>query len=212
MTWQKRFTQLGRFSLGGLLLGAAMVLNPLPAAAQACALNNPVAPSEANRRFQSDRLNLAFSLPANYRAMLRRTGHITLHDPASFDFLQCLARAGRYGQVPSHVTVEIAPIGNGSSDDLTRLVRHKRPWIDYYNPTFSPITFAGQPALEYRYIQDIYGLEITNISFVLTDGATLVTVTGPTRDAVLQTVVTSFELISDARETDAEFFTPDSQP
>lgn len=181
-------------TLVSLLLSTAATLLLLPAWAQACALGNPVAPSDRTRLFISDRLNIAFSLPDNYRAMLRRTGHVTLHDPAAFAFLQCLARHGRYGRVPLHVTVEVAPVSADNLDELAPLVRHKRPWITYYNPALTATTFVGQPALEYRYIQAITGVEIANISFLQPDGATLITVTGPANDPVLQTVLTTFEL------------------
>ncbi len=198
MKWQKlcaHHRQRGR-ALAGVLLGTAIALMPLSAWAQVCSLRSPVEPSGTNRLFRSDRFDLAFSLPANYRAMLRRNGHISLHDPASFDFLQCLARNGRYGRVPLHITVEVAPVSNQSPNDLEHLVRYKRPWVDYYNPAFMPITFAGQPALSYRYSHDIYGIEITNVSFLQSDGATLITIVGPTRDPVLQTVLTTFELLT----------------
>jgi hypothetical protein len=192
MAWPQLHRLQGKTLLS--LLGAAATLVLLPAWAQACTLGNLAAPSENTRLFISDRLSIAFSLPDNYRAMLRRTGHVTLHDPTTFAFLQCLARNGRYGRVPLHVTVEVAPVSVDNRHDLAQLVRYKRPWLDYYNPALTATTFAGQPALEYRYIQAITGAEIANISFLQPDGATLITVTGPSNDPVLQTVLTTFEL------------------
>lgn len=194
MNWQKLSTQSSRGqSVATFLLGVAIALMPFPAWAQVCSLSGPVEPSDTNRLFVSDHLQIAFSLPENYRAMLRRNGNITLHDPATFAFLQCLARTGRYGRVPLPVTIEAAPVSS-SSNDLVQLVRHKRPWIDYYNPELTATTFLEQPALAYRYIQDISGIEIANISFLHADGSTLITVTGPANDPVLQTLFTTFAL------------------
>ncbi|MDA0865849.1 MAG: hypothetical protein O2890_05440 [Cyanobacteria bacterium] len=190
---QHSYSQRGQ-SLATFLLGVAMALMPFPAWAQVCSLGSPVEASDTNRLFVSDRLHIAFSLPDNYRAMLRRNGNITLHDPATFAFLQCLARTGRYGRIPLPVTVESAPVSNDSLQDLGQLVRHKRPWIDYYNPELTATTFLGQPALAYRYIQDISGIEIANVSFLHADGSVLITVTGPANDPVFQTLLTTFEL------------------
>ncbi|MGD1907756.1 MAG: hypothetical protein ACFB0C_17445 [Leptolyngbyaceae cyanobacterium] len=181
-------------TLISFLAGTAIALLPIGGRAQACALGTLEAPSESIRRFRSDRWNISFSLPANYRAMLRRTGHITLHDPAAFEFLQCLARSGRYGQVPLHVTVELAPVSTDSTHTLEQLIRRKRPWVDYYNPTFTTTTLAEQPALAYDYTNEIYGVEIANVSFLQINENVLVTVTGPSRDPVFQTVLSTFEL------------------
>ena len=167
----------------GLVAGAIAGF-PLPAEAQVCRAGSPVAPSVETREFRSDRFGVAFQIPANYRAMLRSDGDVTFHDPATFEFIQCLTRTGRYGAIALHTTLEVSPAPEGIQD-LVLLVRRKRPWVDFYRPEFVPIDLAGKATLRYRYTSEIYRTDILNYSFRSADGQTLVTLTGPASDPVL---------------------------
>ncbi len=173
----------------GVGIGIALTLLALPAIAGTCRLADPVAPSSTTRNFQSDRLGVTLTLPNNYRALLRRTGHITFHDPSSFEFLQCLARTGEYGSVPPHASLEIYPGLNGNTD-LVQLVRIKRPWVDFYSPDYVPVIFAARPAIRYDYPHAIYGGVMVNLSFLSRDGKMLLTLSGLQSDPVMQHALT----------------------
>ena len=168
----------------GLLLGTAIALMPSAAIARTCQAGRPTPASTELKAFDIEQFDLTLTIPSNYRSMLRSSGHITFHDPSSFAFIQCLVRAGEYGEVPPYVALEIHP-GTTSQADLLAIVRTKRPWLDYYSPDYESIEFAGQTALLYTYINPLYELAIANISFLSADGQTLLTLTGPNDHPIL---------------------------
>ncbi|MGF1523163.1 MAG: hypothetical protein ACFBSF_12680 [Leptolyngbyaceae cyanobacterium] len=161
--------------------------------AQSCALKSPEAPSSELRAFRSTDLGLSLGIPINYRTMLRSSGHITFHDPSSFEFIQCLTDTGRYGEVPPYVSLEIYEAVLPDSD-LIQIVRRKRPWVDYYNPEYSLIEVSGHPALQYEYLNEIYQTPIANISFFSRDGQTLITLSGPAQDPILENALSTLEI------------------
>lgn len=138
--------------------------------------------------FSVDALGVTLEIPRNYRSMLRSSGHITFHDPHSFSFIQCLARTGEYGAVPPYVALEVHPAID-PTQSLVDLLRERRPWLDYYNPEYVASTFAGQPAVRYVYFNEIYRLEIANLTFLSQDGRTLLTLTGPTDHPIMVNVL-----------------------
>lgn len=174
----------------GCLVGAAIALTPGPSAARTCNTSAPMSASQQLREFRVEPFNLALMIPDNYRSMLRSGGHITFHDPRTFELIQCLVRTGEYAEVPPYVALEIHR-GINSQSDLVEIVRRKRPWVDFYNPDFELIELGGRVSLQYDYPHEIYPLTIANISFVADDGNTLLTLTGPAEHPILQNVLTT---------------------
>jgi hypothetical protein len=140
------------------------------------------------REFQVERFNVSLAIPDNYRSMLRSDGHITFHDPRTFDLIQCLARTGEYAEVPPYVALEVHP-GINPQSDLVQIVRRKRPWVDFYNPEYELIKMDERWGLRYQYPHEIYPLMIANISFLTDDGTTLLTLTGPANHPILVTAL-----------------------
>lgn len=168
----------------GLLVGCAIALTPLAAAARTCKAA-PTTPASAQmREFRIEKFNLSLMIPDNYRSMLRSGGHITFHDPGSFELIQCLVRTGEYAEVRPFAALEVHEGLNGQAD-LVQLVRVKRPWLDYYSPEYQPIEFAGRVGIQYEYTNEFYQLAISNISFLSEDGRTLLTLTGPADHPIL---------------------------
>jgi hypothetical protein len=174
------------------LLGIAIALFPPAAPARTCRAGAPVVPSHTQRLFQVPALGLSLVIPSNYRSMLRSNGHITFHDPISFEYIQCLARRGEYGEVPLYVTLEIYQ-GVIPDADLVQVIRRKRPWVDYYRPEYRPLEVAGRPMLEYEYTNEIYRTVITNLSFLSADGQTLLTLSGPKDHPIMQNALSTLE-------------------
>ena len=174
-----------KFNFGiGLLLALAIVLTPHAAAARTCKVATLTPASGQMREFRIETFNLSLMIPSNYRSMLRNGGHITFHDPSNFELIQCLVRTGEYAEVSPYVALEVYE-GINIPLDLAQIIRMKRPWLDYYNPEYQPIEFAGQRGLQYEYTNEIYQLSITNISFLSEDGRTLLTLTGPSEHPIL---------------------------
>jgi len=169
----------------GLLLGLAIALLPAPTPARTCKAAPSTPPSSRMREFRLEKFNLSLMIPDNYRSMLRSSGHITFHDPSNFELIQCLARTGEYAEVPPYAALEVHR-GVDERSDLIQIVRVKRPWLDYYNPEYQLIEFAGQIAIQYEYTNEIYQLSITNISFLSEDGLTLLTLTGPSNHPIMR--------------------------
>jgi hypothetical protein len=124
--------------------------------------------------------------------MLRSTGHITFHDPASFEYIQCLVRQGEYGEVPLYVALEVYG-GVTPNVELWQVIRRKRPWVDYYSPEYSPLEIGDRAALQYEYTHEIYGTVITNLSFLSADGQTLLTLSGPAAHPIMQNALSSLQ-------------------
>lgn len=173
----------------GVWVGAAIALAPLPA--WACQLGTPVAASAESRLFRSDRYGLSLEIPANYRSVLRNSGDISFHDPVSFAYVQCLASRGRYGRPPVHPVLEVSPVAP-SNLALVELVRRRRPWVDFYQPTFESVTVAGLAGVRYEYVQEITGIPMVNLSVVSPDGRQLITVSGPA-DGVTEQAIASLQ-------------------
>ncbi|MEO1095749.1 MAG: hypothetical protein AAFX01_12710 [Cyanobacteria bacterium J06638_28] len=170
----------------GLALSVlAIAALPETAVARSCRAVSPAAPSIETRAFMPAGLGLVINIPSNYRSILRSSGHITFHDPNSFEFIQCLVRTGEYGAVPPYASLEVHP-GVIPSRELIDIVRSKRPWVDYYSPDFVAIEAMGRPAIRYEYTNKIYGFSILNISFLSTDGNTLLTLSGPAQNPIMQ--------------------------
>ncbi|HEY9886819.1 MAG TPA: hypothetical protein V6D02_00360 [Candidatus Obscuribacterales bacterium] len=179
-------------TIAGLCLGGAIALLPAAAIARPCERLPATPPSATLREFRVADYDLAVLIPDNYRSMLRSSGHITFHDPASFELIQCSARTGSYGEVPPYVTLEVHPGANAAAN-LVAVVRVKRPWVDYYNPAYTPGVFAGRAAVRYDYTQDISRLAIANISFLAPNGQTLLTLTGPANHPILQQAIAQLQ-------------------
>ena len=162
----------------GLCVGGAIAAFPEPGLAQTCRALAPTPASERLEAFDVNPFGITLAIPDNYRSMLRASGHITFHDPNSFAYIQCLAQAGQYGEVPPYVALEVHPAVD-SRFDLVALIRTRRPWLDYYSPAYEPVQFAGQLGVRYDYTHEIYRQTIANISFWSPDGRTLLTLTGP---------------------------------
>ncbi|MEM0981149.1 MAG: hypothetical protein AAGH78_12855 [Cyanobacteria bacterium P01_H01_bin.58] len=170
----------------GFALGViAIAATPEIASARSCQAVSPAAPSVETRAFMPAGLGLVVNIPSNYRSILRSSGHITFHDPHSFEFIQCLVRTGEYGAVTPYASLEVHP-GVLPSRELIDIVRSKRPWVDYYSPDFVAIEAMGRPAIQYEYTNEIYGFSILNISFLSTDGNTLLTLSGPAQNPIMQ--------------------------
>lgn len=180
----------------GVLMAGAIATAATPTPAQSCRLGDRAAPSPDQRTFENSALGIAFQIPANYRAMLRNTGHVTFHDPTTFEFIQCLSRTGRYGTLPPHTTLEVSP--GVSGQDLTQIVRRKRPWLDFYNPVFAAVDLNGRPALRYAYSHAIDRTEILSYSFLAKDGQTLLTLSGPAQDPVLTQAIATLTFLDGA--------------
>ncbi|MEO1299032.1 MAG: hypothetical protein AAFW75_25295 [Cyanobacteria bacterium J06636_16] len=176
-----------------VLSGGAIALQSAPVIAQSCALKSLDAPNPELRAFRDTTLGLSLGIPVNYRTMLRSSGHVTFHNPSSFEFIQCLSSTGQYGEVPPYVSLEIYEAVIPDSD-LVQIVRRKRPWVDYYNPEYSLIEISGHPALQYEYTNEIYQTPIANISFLSGNGQTLITLSGPAQDPVLANALSTLEI------------------
>jgi hypothetical protein len=174
----------GRWGLIGTLAGA-IALSASPA--WACQLGTPAPASPESRLFNSDRYGLSLEIPANYRSVLRNTGDITFHDPVSFVYVQCLVSRGRYGRPPLHPLLEVSPVADERLD-LVELVRRRRPWVDFYQPTFEATTVDGQPAVRYEYVQEISGVPMVNLSFLSRDARQLITLAGPANRVTEQAI------------------------
>lgn len=177
----------------GVTLGLSFSVSAA-AVARVCPAVPLVPPSAELRAFQSVPLGISLAIPSNYRSILRNNGHISFHDPASYELLQCLVRTGEYGQLPPHAVLEIYP-GVAAKDGLIQAIRQKRPWVDYYNPDYMPIEIAGYPALQYEYLNEIYRLPIANLSFLAADGQTLVTLSGPSQHPIIQNALSTLEIL-----------------
>lgn len=160
------------------VLGGAIALCAAPASARTCPLAVEEPPSLDSREFRVQAFDLSLNIPSNYRSMLRSSGHITFHSPPVYDLIQCLVRTGEYRTIPPYSALEVYR-GVNDRADLLEVLRLKRPWLDFYNPNYEEMTFAGKPALYYEYTNPIYGLAIANISFFSRDGRTLLTLAGP---------------------------------
>lgn len=170
----------------GFVLGAlAIAALPEIASARSCQAVRPAAPSAETRAFMPAGLGLVINIPSNYRSILRSNGHITFHDPNSFEFIQCLVRTGEYGEIPPYVSLEVHQ-GVIPTKELVDIVRFKRPWVDYYSPDFTPVEAMNRSAIQYEYTSEIYGFSILNISFLSTDGNTLLTLSGPAQNPIMQ--------------------------
>lgn len=178
---------------GFLGVGIAIWLWASPAIARACQAVAPIPPSTELKEFRVHAFDLALAIPNNYRSMLRREGHITFHDPASFDLIQCLVRTGEYQEIPPYAALEVHA-GVRSGTDLVEAIRVKRPWVDYYVPEFVPIRFGGRDALRYDYTNKIYGITISNISFLSDTGDTLLTLTGPATHPIMVNALVTLDL------------------
>jgi hypothetical protein len=180
----------------GLMVGMAIALTPSAATARTCRAAPLVAASNQLQEFRVEKYNLSLMIPSNYRSMLRSGGHITFHDPANFALIQCLVRTGEYAEVAPYVALEVYE-GASAEADLVNLLRSKRPWLDYYNPDYQAIEFAGQTGLQYTYTNELYQLAIANISFLSEDGRTLLTLTGPADHPILVNALST--ITSDAQ-------------
>ncbi|MGF1461190.1 MAG: hypothetical protein ACFBSG_19450 [Leptolyngbyaceae cyanobacterium] len=170
----------------GLMIGTVMAsMMPAAAIARVCRAVPSIPPSDELQDFQVDAYDLSLKIPRNYRSMLRSSGHITFHDPAAFDLIQCMVRTGEYATIPPYSALEIYQ-GVNNAAALVDTIRLKRPWLDYYSPTYEPVQFVGQPALLYEYTNQFYGLTIANISFLSFDGRTLLTLTGPASSPLME--------------------------
>jgi hypothetical protein len=133
-------------------------------------------------------------IPANYRTVLRNSGDITFHDPVSFEYVQCLVRRGRYGRPPLHAVLEVSPVADPNLD-LVELVRRRRPWVDFYQPTFTPVEINGRPAVRYQYTQEITGAVMVNVSLRSPDGRYLITVSGPLAEGVAERAIATLQFL-----------------
>ncbi|NEQ42629.1 MAG: hypothetical protein F6K00_03320 [Leptolyngbya sp. SIOISBB] len=148
----------------GWLLGITVSVLSAPAFARSCR-SPAVTPASLERQtFDIEQFGLTIEIPSNYRSMLRTSGHITFHDPGSFAFIQCLVRTGEYGEVPPYVALEVHKQVDSNSP-IVDLIRERRPWLDYYNPEYTTSEFDGQASVQYTYFNEIYQLEIANVSF-----------------------------------------------
>ncbi len=172
----------------GCVMSIAMAMLPTPAFARSCRPPTPAIASPNLQPLNVEAFGLTLEIPRNYRAMLRSSGHITFHDPNSFSFIQCLARAGEYGEVPPYVALEVHPAVD-PTQPLVDLIRERRPWLDYYAPEYATAEFAGQTAVRYTYFNEIYQLEIANLTFLAEDGRTLLTLTGPIDHPIMVNVL-----------------------
>ena len=172
----------------GCCAGITIALFPAAAAARSCRATTPAIASPELQQFDVEAFGLTLEIPSNYRSMLRSSGHITFHDPNSFSFIQCLARTGEYGQVPPYVVLEVHPAVDRTRP-LVELIRERRPWLDYYSPEYIDFEFGGQAAVRYTYFNEIYRLEITNVTFLAEDGRTLLTLAGPAEHPIMVNVL-----------------------
>lgn len=188
-------TELRRLFMPLLTVAGGLGISLLPTPAWACTLGSLAGPSQETRQFISDRHRVAVTIPANYRALLLRGGDIAFHDPVTFDYVQCLVRSGRYGAVPLHTTLEISPVANPNLA-LAALVRQRRPWLDFYRPSFEATEWAGRQAVRYGYVHEIHRVPMANVSGLGPDGRTLFTLSGPANDPTVQRAIASFQFLN----------------
>lgn len=186
----------------GWLLGIAVSVLPTPAFARSCRPPVVTPASLELQTFDVEQVGLTLEIPSNYRSILRTSGHITFHDPNSFAFIQCLVRTGEYGEVPPYVALEVHKQVD-SELPLIDLIRQRRPWLDYYNPEYKTIEFDGQESVQYTYFNEIYQLEIANISFLSSDGRTLLTLTGPVAHPIIVNALSPSEIAIPLPESEA---------
>ncbi|MDB9524671.1 hypothetical protein PN498_01610 [Oscillatoria sp. CS-180] len=177
---------------GFLGIGIIAGLRPAPAIARTCQAVAPILPSDELKEFRIHAFDLALNIPSNYRSMLRTDGHITFHDPGSFDLIQCLIRTGEYREIPLYAALEVHS-GIAPEEELADIIRIKRPWVDYYTPEYTPVEFAGRSGLRYEYTNELYGISISNISFLSEAGDTLLTLTGPTVHPIMADALSSLD-------------------
>ncbi|GAB4460944.1 MAG: hypothetical protein OHK0037_09060 [Elainellaceae cyanobacterium] len=169
------------------ILGTAAWVRP----AIACEYPDTVEPSRETRRYENTQLGLAFQIPANYRAMGRQGGQVSIMNPSDYLYIQCITRAG-YGEGGWFSSLELSldavPAG---SRGLEQAIRANSTWLD---SQIRLVTEGGKEFAVYTYTDMHDEIEIVNVAFFTADRRRLVTLSGPQDDPVFQQAIATLEL------------------
>jgi len=170
--------------------------------ALACSANyNVVQASQNTRLYRNDSLGFSLDIPANYRTIARNDGTIEIVDPATFEFVECVARsAPRYGVITwnyARASISSWPIFVPGRN-LREIMRNEgiRIPADNVMITFENgkemIVIAGLDETEVGpQGEDVYRLYAYFRSF---DGTKLVVINGVMRDDVFNRILGSIVL------------------
>ncbi|GAB4135012.1 MAG: hypothetical protein Fur0046_07450 [Cyanobacteria bacterium J069] len=174
-------------TIGAPVIGAPVWTPP----AIACEYPGTVEPSRETRRYENTQLGLAFQIPANYRAMGRQGGQVSIMNPSDYLYIQCITQAG-YGEGGWFSSLELSldavPAG---SRGLEQAIRANSTWLD---SQIRLVTEGGKEFAVYTYTDMHDEIEIANVAFFTADRRRLVTLSGPQNDPVFQQAIATLEL------------------
>jgi hypothetical protein len=175
-------------TLGALgMVGALVGVRP----AIACEFGEWVEPSRETRRYENTQLGVAFQIPANYRAMGRQGGQVSIMNPTNYDYIQCITRAG-YGEGGWFASLELnldaVPTG---SRGLEQAIRANHTWLD---SQIRLVNEGGKEFAVYSYTDYHDEIEVINVAFFTRDRRRIVTLSGPQDDPVFQQAIATLEL------------------
>jgi hypothetical protein len=175
------------FVLSLAVIGAPVGTPP----AIACEYPDAVPPAQETRRYENSQLGLAFQIPANYRAVGMQGGNVSIMNPSSYVYIQCITRVG-YGEggwfSSLDLSLEAVPAG---SRGLEQTIRANSPWI---TGRIQLVTEAGKEFALYGYTDEHDDILVMNVSYFTADRRQLVTLSGPYDDPVFQQAIATLEL------------------
>ncbi|MFQ3615742.1 MAG: hypothetical protein SNJ57_05490 [Cyanobacteriota bacterium] len=157
----------------------------------ACQYGNWVEPSRATRRYENAQLGVAFQIPANYRAMGRQGGQVSIMNPTDYNYIQCIMRSG-YGEGGwfSSLELNLDSVPPGSRG-LEQAIRANHTWLD---SRIRLVNEGGREFAIYTYTDEHDGIEVINVAFFTPDRRRIVTLSGPQDDPVFQRAIATLEL------------------
>lgn len=157
----------------------------------ACEYGDRVEPSRETRRYENTQLGLAFQIPANYRAMGRQGGQVSIMNPTDYDHFRCIMRSG-YGVGGWFASLELnldtVPAG---SRGLEQAIRANHTWLD---SRIRLVNEGGREFAVYSYTDHHDEIEVINVAFFTSDRRRIVTLSGPQDDPVFQQAIATLEL------------------
>lgn len=168
-------------------VGATVWVRP----AIACEYGNWVEPSRETRRYENMQLGVAFQIPANYRAMGRQGGQVSIMNPTDYSYIQCITRAG-YGEGGwfSSLDLSVDPVPTGSRG-LEQAIRANHTWLE---SRIRLVNEGGKEFAVYTYTDHHDDIEVVNVAFFTADRRRIVTLSGPQDDPVFQRAIATLEL------------------
>lgn len=176
--------------LSGLALAAATAGSAL---AQSCPTRPAAAPAADSRTYRHPSLDIAFDIPANYRAMGLASGRVAFYDPATFEQVQCAVRNGLAVRAQPAATLDLNFVGPLAESDLLALTQRARPWLVLYQPTYRAIAANQVPAVAYQYVHEIYGNPVSGLSFRSPNQQWLITLEGSPGNAISTLALTTLQ-------------------